>query len=284
VRAYSRDRVCLAITVALAATGCSTRDLVARFVPPATDQYARRFIDTLQNQPAQAAVKLLVSRVAMEDGIVDSIATLQRHIPQGRPDSLQIVDVNWQTQNGSTRRTIAYQMHASGKWALIQVVLDDTGADERRVEGIRVWPMDSSLQSRNAMTLQHASTAGVVAALLGIVVFVFSLYAAVQVVRSPLKRRWVWVIVALVGFGKFGVEWRTGTVTQQWIAVYLFGTGIGRDGLYGPWWIFLSMPGGAVLALDRRRRAIAGQAQARAALAAVATPPWYQTEPGPDGT
>jgi len=284
VRAHSRDRVCLAIAVALAATGCSTRELVARVVPPATDQYARRFIDTLQNQPAQAAVKLLVSRVAMEDGIVDSIATLQRHIPQGRPDSLQIVDVSWQTQNGSTRRTITYQMHASGKWALIQVVLDDTGADERRVEGIRVWPMDSSLQSRNAMTLRHASTAGVVAALLGIVIFVFSLYAAVQVVRSPLKRRWVWVIVALVGFGKFGVEWRTGTVTQQWIAVYLFGTGIGRDGLYGPWWIFLSMPGGAVLALDRRRRAIAGQAQVRAALAAVAVPPSYQTQPGPDGT
>ena len=152
------------------------------------------------------------------------------------------------------------------------------------MEGIRVWPMDSSLQSRNALTLQHASAAGVVAALLAIVVFVFSLYAAVQVVRSPLKRRWVWAIVALVGFGKFGVEWRTGTVTQQWIAVYLFGTGIGRDGLYGPWWIFLSMPGGAVLALDRRRRAIAGQAQARAALAAVAVPPSYQTQPGPDGT
>jgi hypothetical protein len=105
VRSHSRDRVCLAIAVALAATGCSTREWIARFVPPTTDQYARRFIDTLQNQPAQATVKLLVSRVAMEDGIVDSIATLQRHIPQGRPDSLQIVDVNVQTQNGSTRRT-----------------------------------------------------------------------------------------------------------------------------------------------------------------------------------
>jgi hypothetical protein len=284
VRSHSRDRVCLAIAVALAATGCSTREWIARFVPPATDQYARRFIDTLQNQPAQATVKLLVSRVAMEDGIVDSIATLQRHIPQGRPDSLQIVDVNVQTQNRSTRRTITYEMHASGRWALIQLVLDDNDADARRVEGIRVWPMDSSLQSRNALTLRHASAAGIVAGVLAIVVFVFSLYAAVQVVRSPLKRCWVWAIVALVGFGKFGVEWRTGTVTQQWIAVYLFGTGIGRDGLYGPWWIFLSMPGGAVLALDRRRRAIADQAQARAALAAVAVPPSYQTEPGPDGT
>jgi hypothetical protein len=284
VRAHSRGRVCLAIAVAIAATGCSTREWIARFVPPATDQYARRFIDTLQNQPAQAAVKLLVSRVAMEAGIVDSIATLQRYLPYGRPDTLQIVGVNWQTQNGSTRRTIAYQMHASGKWALIQLVLDDNDTDERRVEGIRVWPMDSSLQVRNAMTLRHASAAGVVAALPAIVVLVFSLYAAVQVVRSPLKRRWVWGIVALVGFGKFGVEWRTGAVTQQWIAVQLFGTGIGRDGLYGPWWIFLSMPGGAVLALDRRRRAIADQARSRAALAVVAAPPAYQTEPGPDGT
>jgi hypothetical protein len=284
VRAHSRDRVCLAIAVALAATGCSTRELVARFVPPATDQYARRFIDTLQNQPAQAAVKLLVPQLAMVDGVADSIAAVKRYLPQGRPDSLQIVGANVQTQNGSTRRTVAYQMHAGGQWAFIRLVLDDNDADERRVAGIRVWPMDSSLQSRNALTLRHASAAGLVTAVLAIAVLVFSLYAAVQVVRSPLKRRWVWVIVALLGFGKFGVEWRTGTVTQQWIAVQLFGTGIVRDGFYGPWWIFLSMPGGAVLALDRRRRAIAGQAQARAALAAVAAPPSYQTQPGPDGT
>jgi hypothetical protein len=284
VRAHSRDLVCLAIAVALAATGCSTREWIARFVPPATDQYARRVIDTLQNQPAQAAVKLLVSRVAMEDGIVDSIATVKRYLPQGRPDSLQIVAVNVQTQNGSTSRTVAYQLHADGKWAVIQFILEDNDTDERRVAGIHVWQMDSSLQSRNALTLRHASAAGFVAAFLAVVVLVFSLYAAVQVVRSPLKRRWVWVIVALLGFGKFGVEWRTGTVTQQWIAVQLFGTGIVRDGFYGPWWIFLSMPGGAVLALDRRRRAIADQARARAALAAVAVPPSYQTEPGPDGT
>jgi hypothetical protein len=100
-----------------------------------------------------------------------------------------------------------------------------------------------------------------------------SAYAAVQVVRSPLKRRWLWVIVALIGFGKFGIEWGTGKVTQQWMAIQLFGAGIERHGLYGPWWIYLSMPGGAFLALDRRRRSLAGQTEAPAAVADTSTPP-----------
>ena len=273
MRAYAAPSNLLAIALAIVVAGCSSHGLLARFVPPATDQYARRVIDTLQNRPAQSTMPFLVSELAVRDGVVDSIATAQRYIPQGRPDSLQLVGANVFTQNGSTRRTIEYQMHASGKWALIQLVLEDNGADERRVDGLRVWPMDSSLQSRNALTLQRASPVALGAALLSVIVLAFSLYAAVQVVRSPLKRRWLWVIVALLGFGKFGVEWRTGTVTQQWMAVQLFGTGLVRDGLYGPWWILVSMPGGAILALDRRRRAIAGQAEARAALAAVATPP-----------
>jgi hypothetical protein len=92
-----------------------------------------------------------------------------------------------------------------------------------------------------------------------------SLYAAVQVVRSPLKRRWLWVIVALLGFGKLSVAWHTGAVTSQWMALQLFGAGLIREGFNGPWWVIVSLPGGASIALDRRRRVLAARARTLAA-------------------
>src|SRR5262249_50775907 len=113
----------------------------------------------------------------------------------------------------------------------------------------------------NEMSLKNASPGGLIAAALAFIAVALSLFAAVQVVRSPLKKRWLWVIVALLGFGKISVAWTSGAVTEQWLAVQLFGAGTQRQGLLGPWWIIFSVPGGAFLALDRRRRAIAGQAK-----------------------
>jgi len=266
--------------MAVLTTGCvmPSKDMTTRFVPPATDQFARAFIDTLQHQPPRAALKFFVPQMATNDTVADSIAMLQRLVPQGQPDTLQIVAVNVNhSYTGLVQRNITYQMHASGKWVLIQLILWDEN-DRPEVVGLHVWPEPSSLQSRTALSMRHASPGGLIAALFAVIVLTISVYAAVQVVRSPLKRRWLWVIVALIGFGKFEIEWRTGIVRQQWLAVQLFGAGIVRDGLYGPWWISLAMPGGAFLALDRRRRSIAGQAAARAALAATSIPPQQPTK------
>jgi hypothetical protein len=127
------------------------------------------------------------------------------------------------------------------------------------VAGLHVWPLPASLESLNGLTLRNASPGGLIAGVVALMLVAFSLFAAVQVVRSPLKQRWLWVIVALLGFGKIGVAWKGGAVTQQWLAVQFFGAGMQRGGLLGPWWIYLSMPGGAFMALDRRRRAIVSQ-------------------------
>jgi hypothetical protein len=274
----SRD---VGVMMAMLTTGCfmGPRGMIARSVPPATDQFARAFIDTLQRQPARVALKFFVPQMAMNDAVADSIATIQRLVPQGQPDSLQIVGVDVRdSYSGPAQRSIIYQLHASGTWVLIQLILweDEDGRPE--LVGLHAWPEPSSLQSRTALTLQHASPGGLIAALLAIVVLGISAYAAVQVVRSPLERRWLWVIVAFIGFGKFGIEWGTGKVAQQWMAIQLFGAGIVRHGLYGPWWIYLSMPGGAFLALDRRRRSLVGETEARAPVDGDSTPAREPTE------
>jgi hypothetical protein len=270
------------VLMAMLTAGCfmGPRGMIARSVPQATDQFARAFIDTLQHQPARVALKFFVPQMAMNDAVADSIATIQRLVPQGQPDSLQIVGVDVKySYTGSAQRSIIYQLHASGTWVLIQLILWEDEDDRPELVGLHAWPEPSSLQSRTALTLQHASPGGLIGALLAIVALGISACAAVQVVRSPLKRRWLWVIVALIGFGKFGIEWGTGKVTQQWMAIQLFGAGIVRHGLYGPWWIYLSMPGGAFLALDRRRRSLAGQTEAPAAVADSSTPPGRPAEP-----
>jgi hypothetical protein len=252
----------VAIGIAIVAVGCSSHALIAKFVPPGTDQFARAFIDTLESQPPRAAMNLLIPQLALNDAVADTLATLQRMLPDGHPDSVEIAGVTVRSEDGYIQRTLEYQVHGHDKWALIRLVVNENYDDNGpRVAGLRVWPLSASLESLNALTLRNASPGGLIAGALALIVAAFSLFAAVQVVRSPLKQRWLWVIVALVGFGKIGVAWKGGTVIQQWLAVQLLGAGMQRQGLLGPWWIYLSLPGGAFIALDRRRRAIVGQAK-----------------------
>jgi hypothetical protein len=197
---------------------------------------------------------------AVDSALTDTIAMAQRFIPAGQPDSVQIVNAFF-WNSGATQRTIDYQMHVGGRWMLMRVAEYEDVHGTRYIAGFSVTPLSASLQSINAFTLHNASPGALIALMLALVAILVSLYAAVQVVRSPLERKWLWVVVALLGFGKIGVAWHTGQIQQQWIAVQLLGAGIQRDGPYGPWWIYFSVPGGAIVALDRRRRAIAKLAQ-----------------------
>lgn len=259
-RSLGRHAAVIGITIL--AAGCSTRALIAKFVPGATDHFARAFIDTLASQPVRATVHLLIPQLAMNDAAADSLAMLQRLLPEGHPDSIEIASVVVRSEDGYIQRTLEYQVHGHGKWALIRLVVNENYDDNGpRVAGLRVWPLPASLESLNRLTLTNASPVGVIAAALALILVGFSVFAAIQVVRSPLKQRWLWVIVALLGFGRFSIPWKNGSIVEQWLAVQLFSAGMQRQGFLGPWWIFLSLPGGAVIALDRRRRAIAAGAK-----------------------
>jgi hypothetical protein len=101
------------IGMAIFAAGCSSRALIAKFVPPGTDQFARAFIDSLESQPPRAAMNLLIPQLAMNDAAADSLATLQRMLPEGHPDSVEIAGVTVRSESGYIQRTLEYQVHGT---------------------------------------------------------------------------------------------------------------------------------------------------------------------------
>jgi hypothetical protein len=257
-RAAGRRRAPPSVAVALLACAglcaCSQRQLLMRLVPMDSDRFARAFIDSLQASP-ESARGFLTPALAASRGVLDTLDGIRRKIAVGSPGSLEVVGADVVVRNGSTLRQVRYQVGAGNAWAIVQVVLEEQPSG-RRVAGVRVWPRTQSLEAQNALTLRGASPAALVVSLLWLVGAAFSLYAALRVLRSPLKLKWLWATIALLGYGRVGVEWNTGVLRTDWHSLHLAGFGIVRDGLYGPWWVFVSLPAGAFLALDRRRRAV----------------------------
>jgi hypothetical protein len=80
------------------------------------------------------------------------------------------------------------------------------------------------------------------------------IYAFVLCVRTPMeKRKWLWLILVLVGIGKVGVDWTSGETFYRILYVFIPTATAGKV-LYGPWSISVSIPLGAILFLMYREK------------------------------
>jgi hypothetical protein len=93
---------------------------------------------------------------------------------------------------------------------------------------------------------------------LAIAISLFTLWVAVTVVRTPMRRRWGWAVVALLGVGKVVVNWTSGETIAHLVSFPSITAPIARSELLGPWVVAVSFPLGAILALWRRQRALGG--------------------------
>jgi hypothetical protein len=216
---------------------------------------------------------LLSPALTAVPGVMDSVRTTARLVPPGGRDTASAIGYQWWTSGGLTTHRVQYSYKAGGKFVIYEIVVMGTIPGSFSVAGFHVYVTEHSLASQNALTIGNAS----VAALLGSLVALFnvglSLWAAVMVVRSRMPRRWLWALLACVGFGRMQIPWHGGDVNEQFIALQFFGAGFQRQGFIGPWWVYVSFPGGAILALQRlRKRAPAPVATQDAAPAAPITP------------
>jgi hypothetical protein len=253
-------RVALLGVVVLIAASCSERAVRQQIAPPDVENYVRRFLDTLLIAPPERSVAAFSERLARVDGVLDSLRSVQRHFADvGAIDSAVLVggNVNVFAGGGSrlARRDLAYEVYGTKAMALVQILLvDENGL--RSVDGLHLEPLTSSLARANgfwenlrlAQSLVLCLTLGVAA---------FSLGTAVVVARTRMPKRWWWALVAVIGAGKFWMNWTTGEMGVQLLSLQLFGASVLRAGLVGPWVVAFSFPIGAVLALRQRRSALA---------------------------
>jgi hypothetical protein len=103
--------------------------------------------------------------------------------------------------------------------------------------------------------MANAGPAQVAVLLVAIGLTLFEIATAIIVGMTPMPRRWLWAVFALFGVGSFAMNWTTGAVSSNLFYVQLIGS-IQRIGLAGPWFVSVSFPVGAIVALRKRSQAL----------------------------
>ncbi len=226
----------------------------------AFDQFSSPAEQALALQAAQAVQKGDMAWLAAHGGEslrADLTPALMRQMqalsPQGTP-VLSAVNVQWLQNSGQavTLKRFTYEIGASGKWALMQVVLETEGP-KPLVNGVFVQPVAGSPTAANRFTLEDKSFIHFLWLALMAAAVATSATAFVLALRTKgLRWKWLWCVGVLFSFVSFQLNWTTGEWRIWPISFLLVGAGAFQQGPLAPLVLSFAIPGIAIAFLVLR--------------------------------
>jgi hypothetical protein len=242
--------MCIGASILLVA--CSQEDWLLKIAPADQQAIARNYIEQLRSRDFADIEKAADPSIAaaLSGGALEKMAAL---IPQGPATSVKLVGANrFSTDKDGTMLNLTYEFQFGDKFMLINVARKMKDGVEMIV-GFRVQPLPASLEQLNRFTLSNKSAVQYAVLAASVAAALFTLYALVVCIRTKLARRkWLWILFILFGFGKIMVNWTTGAWDFRIIALQLFSAS-SAAAFFGPWIISVSLPVGAIFFLSRRK-------------------------------
>ena len=238
-------------------TGClDEKAMFQKMVPKDEDALARHFIELIRTGDYDAAQQMLTPSLR-GDQASQWLQKLHGLFDHGNPLEIETIGCNVSNDllpSQQTRRTdLSYQIHFKDSWVAGDVVLGQK-SDAVYVLGTHFRPITDSLENINRFTLSGKSPIHFAVLALCVLIPSFMLYALVVCIRSPIRRKWLWIIFIIFGLMKFRFDWTSGRSDVQPVSIVLFGTGAFSSGFCGPWVLDWSLPVGALVFLVRRRK------------------------------
>lgn len=184
-------------------------------------------------------------------GDLERMSTL---LPADTVKKIELLELTVTTRSDKPRvATIAEQyVFASAKPVVMSAQLVGEPGNFR-VARFYIEPLPAPLDEIHAFTLKGKGLVHYIFLVLVPLAFLVSVYAFIRCLLTPrLKRKWLWAIFIVIGFGAFKLNWTTGAVTHQLLFIQLLSAGAIRV-MPGPWLLSFAIPVGAIWFLLKRR-------------------------------
>lgn len=242
------------VLVCFLLAGCDQKALIEKFVPKDDDALARRFLELVRTGDYVAAEKMLDASLRGEKSM-EGFRELNAVLAHGGQLSVEVIGVHtFSSLSDNTKNTnLTYQIRFDDAYAAGNVSIQHA-AGTATVYSARFQLLPDSLESVNRFTFSGKSIVHYLVFAACIAVPVFVIFTLVVCVRTPVHRKWLWIIFILIGIGQFQFAWTTGQYDVKWFSFSLFGAGVMRSSSYASWIFSFSVPLGAIVFLALRRK------------------------------
>jgi hypothetical protein len=244
--------VATAVGVAALLAGCTPDSLTGKFERDDELALAKRVMTDLQAGNLDAVANHMVPEMKTGDGL-EKLKSVAAYFPHEPVKSIAVMGV--QSSEMGSKRVAVYSLEYELDHSWVTAVIRIENRGQLVVAGLHLNKTPESLRTLNAFTFRNKSIIHVVFLLAAILIPILMVVAAVMAIRTrELRHRWWWAIFALVGLDGMALNWTTGAIGHQLMAVHLLGVGAVRGGEYAPWIVTISLPVGAIAVLVRRRK------------------------------
>jgi hypothetical protein len=242
----------IGLLLAIMLCGCNPASMIQRMASKDDDNVAQYYIGLLRSGnlgPIERDMDPSLKAPGMHDGLLQAA----NMIPRQDPTSVKMVGTYTNRGSNLYQSNLTYEYQYSDKWLLINVATQKSG-DAFTIIRLRVQPLADSLEHLNRFTLTGKNPLQYAILIWGAITAVFILYCLIRCIRANgLKRKWLWILFILFGFGELAVNWTTGEMRFSLLAFQLLGFSA-FAALYGPWIVKVGFPLGALIYLLRGRR------------------------------
>jgi hypothetical protein len=248
--------VLLALACLLVAA-CSQQALLEKFSSPQDRALSTKLIQSLQS--GDTAYILSNLRPDLRDRLLAVLPSMRQVLPAGADTKLSLVDASYNSMttlgSATTRRSyLAYEIDQGSRHALVRIGIERKAQDVA-VTDLYVNSLAKPISELTSFTLTGKSAIQYLFLALAAMSFATIVTSFVVLFRSKgIKRKWLWTIGCLFGFGQFTVDWSTGAVTFAPLYFQLFGAFAIKSPMISAWRVGFGIPIFAVAFLILRRR------------------------------
>ncbi len=242
----------LIIPTLLLAASCGNGEMTDELTLKEESQFARDYLQELHGRDFDY-VKQYIDQ-SIENQVTDEkLLEIAEYFPGGDLLSTELIGTRISVSNSQWQGNFSFEYQFSGGWALANVVLHKSG-EALSVVGFNVYRTGASQKEINKFSLIGKSAIQYSVLLMAIAVPLFILLTVYFCIRTPIpKKKWLWVLFMLVGFGSISVNWTTGQFGVQPFSIRLFASSAIAAGPFAPWIISASIPLGAILFWFKRQ-------------------------------
>ena len=229
--------------------GCDEAAFVGEHAPPRDEPVARRYLDLLLQGEVDQIQPNLDSNIVDLDPRA-KLSEVSDALPVEAPRSIKVVGTQRTVEGETARSTITYECEFSEeRWYVVDISVKQK-KDASSVVGMRVVRLSDSLENTNRFSLVDKG----LSQFLGSGSLAFTFYVCSLCIRSVNgMKRWMWISFILAGVRRLAVNWTTGELHFDVLAIQLPCAAVTKTP-YGPWMIFVYAPLGAFLFLNERWR------------------------------
>lgn len=219
------------------------------------NQFAKTFFVNMGNGNIDSCFFQFDSQFQNED-LRDFLFLLKDSLKTKSLKNTSIINYSFKKiygKNPLTNYEIVYEYEYNDIWIYYSFQIQEKNGN-MTIYHLNISPYKISLRNVNQFTFQNKGLIHYFFIFMMILVPIFIIISIIFCFKTPLKRKWLWIIFILFGIISFRLNWTNGEFELQLINIRLLGAGFSKSGIVAPWIISFAVPVGAILFWIKRRK------------------------------